>query len=403
MIGEHVLESLAKANPEAEIWWDSSPLVYRSWSRGAVEAAPPERREALDAQLHRLFDTEHPDRMLFRGVTTNPPLSWNAIKDDPDFWAAYVRELMDAFPEAGVEEIYWRTYKDIVRRGAEAMLPLWEASAHRYGYVSGQVDPRSVYERDAMLAQALEIADIAPNVMVKVPGTREGYEVIEELSARGIATNNTLSFTVPQFVACMDAVERGLARARENGVDLFRFRSVITHMTKRYGVLGDLSVQAAARGIDLSEEDVRWAELALFKRAYRMTQERGYPGKMLMCSMVLGPKSQGPHANWHVEKVAGADIVYTCPPGYISALMGIADGMAPFRATAIDEPPPEKTLAKLRLLPYFVEAYEPDGMTPAEFNRQGALIATAGQFAAATRQMVDFVARQFQQAGRTAR
>ena len=400
MTEAHVLERLTAANPEAEVWWDSSPLVYRSWRRQMVDAAPEAQRKELDRQLRGLFDAERPDRMVFRGVTTNPPLSFNAIKDDPTFWAGYVRERMVEHPDAGVEEIYWITYKDIVRRGAEAMRPLWDQSEHRHGYVSGQVDPRSVFDKEAMLAQAFEIADIAPNVMVKVPGTAEGYEVIEELSARGIATNNTLSFVVPQFVACMDAVERGLARAKQNGVELFRFRSVITHMTKRFGVLGDLAAQAAARGIELSEEDTRWAEIALFKRAYQLACDRNYPGKMLMCSMVLGPKSQGDATSWHVEKVAGADIVYTCPPGYITALMGIDARMAPFRSDAIDEPPPAATMEKLQRIPYFVEAYEPDGMAAADFNHHGALLATATQFSAATRGMVDFVTQQFQEAGR---
>ncbi len=63
-----------------------------------------------------------------------------------------------------------------------------------YGYLSGQVDPRDCYNADRMLKQALDIAQISPNIMVKVPGTREGYEVIEKLTARGIATNNTLVF-----------------------------------------------------------------------------------------------------------------------------------------------------------------------------------------------------------------
>ena len=44
MSEKHILEKLAEANPEAEIWWDSSPLVYGSWARGMVEKAPEEKR-----------------------------------------------------------------------------------------------------------------------------------------------------------------------------------------------------------------------------------------------------------------------------------------------------------------------------------------------------------------------
>ncbi len=399
---KHILEKLLETNPEAEIWWDSSPLVYPNWAKETVAKAPAEHKATVEDQVARLFDTSRLETVLFRGVTTNPPLSHNVMKDDPERWTQFVREQMESDPAADVETTYWRTYKEFVRLGAEYMRPIWESSDHRYGYLSGQVDPRSVFDSDAMLAQALEIADLGPNVMVKVPGSREGYEVIEELTARGIVTNNTLAFCVPQFVACMDAVERGLARARAEGVSLARFRSVITHMSARYGSLGDLESQAKARDITLSETDVRWAELAIFKRAYGLTNARsGYPGKMLMCSMRMGPDDgSGLKESWHIHKIAGSDVVYTCPPGYIAELMGAAPVMKPFDPEAIHEEPPKEVLAKLERIPYFTSSYEPDGLTPAEFNSHGALVSTMWEFSRATRGMVDFVRKIYQDAGR---
>ena len=59
-------------------------------------------------------------------------------------------------------------------------LPLFEATGFREGYLSGQVDPRKSFDKAAMLEQALELHAINPNVIVKVPGTAEGYWVIEE-------------------------------------------------------------------------------------------------------------------------------------------------------------------------------------------------------------------------------
>ena len=396
-----VLEKLQETNDAAEIWWDSSPLVYGNWAKGVVEKAPPEKKEIWKRQLKRLFDPENPKETQFRGVTTNPPLSLAAVKDNPGFWSDYVKNLIRENPGKGVEEVFWMTYKRIVERGAQFFMPVWEKSKHRYGYLSGQVDPRDCYNADRMLKQALDIAQISPNIMVKAPGTREGYEVIEKLTARGIATNNTLAFTVPQFCACMEAVQRGLEKAKEDGVDLFRWRSVITQMSARYGTLGDLKAQADSRGIELSEVDIRWAELAIFKRGYRILQEKKLPSKMLMCSMRISPPmNDGSKASWHIEKIAGGDVVYTCPPGYILELMEVEDQLKPFRPEAIDETPPKAILEKLMRLPYFVQAYEPDDMSREEFNKQGALVATAAEFAKATRATVDFVAQQFQALGK---
>lgn len=401
MDSRHVLEKLQATNPQAEIWWDSAPMVYTNWAKKVLDKAPADKKELWNNQLSRLFDPQRPEHTFFRGVTTNPPLSLGAVKDAPQFWADFVQNLIRENPEKNVEQIFWLTYKKVIELGAKLFLPLWEKSNHTYGYLSGQVDPRDCFDADRMLKQALDIAPIAPNVMVKIPGTREGYQVIEELTARGIATNNTLSFTVPQFAACMEAVRNGLEKARKNRVDLSRWRSVITHMSARYGALGDLKAQADARGIDLSETEIRWAELLIFKRAYRMLQEQKHPSKMLMCSMRISPPmSDGSQASWHIEKIAGSDVVYTCPPGYIEELMKVEDQLKPFDADAIHEDAPKPVLEKLQRLPYFVEGYEPDGMKREDFNKQAAVVATAAEFSKATRATVDFIAQQFQILGK---
>jgi transaldolase len=398
----HVLEKLQATNPQAEIWWDSAPMVYRNWTRRVIENAPAGKKELWTEQLNRLFDPQHPEHTFFRGVTTNPPLSLGAIRDDPQVWADFVQKLIRENPGKNAEQIFWVTYLKIVERGANLFRPSWEKSNHTYGYLSGQVDPRDCFDADRMLKQALNIAQIAPNVMVKVPGTREGYQVIEELTARGIGTNNTLSFTIPQFAACMDAVQNGLATAAQNNTDLSRWRSVITHMSGRFGNLGELKTQADARKIELSEAEVRWAELLIFKRGCRMLQERKHPSKMLICSMRISPPmSDGSMASWHIEKMAGSDVVFACPPRFIEALMRAEDQLKPFNPEAFREDAPKPVLEKLLRLPYFIQAYEPDGMKKEDFNKQAALLATAAEFSRATRATVDFIAQQFQVLGHT--
>ncbi len=286
-------------------------------------------------------------------------------------------------------------------RCAAMIAKAYEVSGGKYGFVSGQVDPRFVTDGERMLRQGLELAAIAPNVMVKIPGSMEGYQVIEELTARGISTNNTTSFTVPQYVACMDAVSRGLARAKANGVDLSAWRSVITHMSARLGNVGDLKAQAEARGIALTPEDILHGELAVMKRAYWLGQHNKHPSKMLQCSMRVSDAGPGGTASsWHISKLAGGDFVYTCPPSYIAQLMQAEDRLPAFDAEAISEEAPAASIDKLMRIPYFRQAYEPDGMKPEEFSRFGAFVTTAAEFAGATRKTVDFVAQSVEAAQR---
>jgi transaldolase len=393
----HVLEKLAATNPNSEVWFDSSPLIYEDWKASVLKDAPPEKRSDWDEQLTRLFNAEHAaatGEMGFRGVTTNPPLSLQAIQSDPVVWSAEIRRQVAEHSTDDIGHIYWMLYLEVVRRGAAMIRKVFDLSDGRYGYVSGQVDPRFVSNRARMLAEGLQLAATAPNVMVKIPGSAEGYQVIEELTARGISTNNTTSFTVSQYVACMDAVSRGLERAKASGVNLSKWRSVITHMSARLGNVGDLKMQADARGITVTPEDILHGEMAVLKRAYRYGKERNHPSKMLQCSMrVTDEGSGGAASSWHISKLAGGDLVYTCPPGYIAQLMKAEDRLPDFDPREIDSDAPPEVMAKLMRIPYFRQAYEFDGMRPEEFSHFGAFAATAAEFATATRRTVDFVAQ----------
>ncbi len=393
-MSKHVLEKLAETNPECEIWWDSSPLVYPSWKEETLASAPADKAADWAEQLTRLYDDATiaaEGTMGFRGVTTNPPLSLQAVELDPAGWTQLVKDIAAANPGLGFEGVFWKMYLQLVKKGADAIKPVFDRSGGRYGMLSGQVDPRCVTDYDRMLAQGLTIAAMGENVMVKIPGSKEGYEVIEELTARGISTNNTTSFTVSQYMKCMAAVTAGLQRARAAGVDLSKWRSVITHMSSRLGEKGDWAKEAKLRGIALSMDEIRDGEEAVLKRAYHWGKDNGHPSKMLQCSMRVEKDKDGKTVSRHIEDFAGGDFVYTCPPSYIAGLMNVEDELADFDPGAINRAPNPASIAKLMKLPSFRAAYEFEGQAPTEFAMYGPFQATATEFAAATRQTVDFV------------
>jgi transaldolase len=387
----NLLEDLVAVSPGMEIWWDSSPVIFGNWCKKMLVKAAPGDQDNLKAQFKRMYDTDAPMGQLFRGVTTNPPLSLAAFKDDPARWEKVAQGVLKDNPGLDTESLFWLLYKEVVRQGSDMFLPLFEASGYKEGFLSGQVDPRSAFDGDAMLKQALEIHAVNPNVMVKVPGTSEGYPLIEELTSRGIATNNTLTFVLSQLLDCAKSVMRGLEKAKANGVDLSKWRSVITHMEARYGDLGGLREFGAEKGIELSEGDVRLAELAIFKKAYRTVKERGYQSKMLSCSLRLGPTIDGKQQIWHLEEKAGASIVVTCPPSLIDEVINFPhpDDIV-FQENRIDVDPPKEVMDKLLRIPYFERAYDEDGYTREEYNTHPALVKTHAAFSKATNEMVAF-------------
>jgi len=390
---KNILERLVEVSPGMEIWWDSSPLIFDPWCMKMLHGATPDDGEVMKRQFGRMYNIENPMNQLFRGVTTNPPLSLQAIRADEPAWQEIVNGFIKENKGIDTESLFWMMYKEVVKRGSEMYLPLFEKSGYKEGYLSGQVDPRSVFDQDAMLRQAEELASLNPNVMIKVPGSKEGYEIIEHLTAKGISTNNTLTFVLPQLMDCANSVKRGLEKAKADNVDLSKWRSVITHMESRYGDLGGLRDFGKEKGIELTEADVRLAELAIFKKAYKLLKERNLPSKMLSCSLRIGPIIDGAVRLWHLEEKAGANIVMTCPPGFIEQLYDFPKPESlVFEKDKILEDIPSHVMDKLLKIPYFERAYSEDGYSRDEYNTHPALVQTAEQFSKATGDMVDFAA-----------
>ena len=389
----NLFEKLVEVSPGMEIWWDSSPVIFSNWCRKMLDKAEAGDRETLQRQFDRMYDRSDPKSQLFRGVTTNPPLSLQAIQDDPAHWEKVTKQIIAENPGIDGESLFWKLYLTVVKRGSDMYLPLFEKTGYREGYLSGQVDPRSVFDKDAMIEQALEISSMNPNVMIKVPGSKQGYEVIEFLTAKGISTNNTLTFILPQLVDCAKSVKRGLETAKKNKVDLSKWRSIITHMESRYGDLGGLRDFGAEKGIELSDMDVRWAELAIFKKAYKYLLDNHMPSKMLSCSLRVGPVVDGVNRIPHLEEKAGANVVVTCPPPFIDQVINLPDqDKIVFVKDRILEDIPKDVMDKLMRIPYFERAYAADGYSRDEYNTHPALQRTAEQFSKATEGMVAFAA-----------
>jgi len=386
---ESVLDRLINVHPNMEIWWDSSPLVFTSWVKKMVNAAPPAQKSILEEQLNRIYVVGDPAKSLVRGCTTNPPLSLTAVKNDPTFWDGWIDNLILSNSGLTKHEYFWLAYKEVIRRGAEMMMPIWEASNGRYGYISGQLDPRLITETGRMLETAPEIHAIAPNVMIKVPASTQGVEVVRTLTSMAIPTNVTTCFTLPQIWAVANAAKQGVAIAEKNKVDMSKWRAVITMMIGRLTENPVLDEQAARRGITLTWTDKHWLGIYVFRKAFRLLRENGMPSKMLACSMRDGPLVGGQYRFWDVEKIAG-DIVYTMPPYVLEPLFQRCEGLT-FQEEILFDDVPDEVLYKLSKIPYVLQSWDENGMEIDQFNAHPATIATAEAFSKASDGLEEYV------------
>jgi transaldolase len=104
-----------------------------------------------------------------------------------------------------------------------------------------------------------------------------------------IPTNVTTCFTLPQIWAVANAAADGLKIAKENDVDMSKWRAVITMMIGRLTEHPALDQQAERRGIQLSWADKHWLGVYIFRKAYQLLKDNALPSKMLACSLREGP------------------------------------------------------------------------------------------------------------------
>lgn len=386
MANTNPVKKLIELSPQMEIWWDSSPLIYEEWIRDVGQAY-------RDLGLFQLAKTQagatcFTPASLLHGATTNQPLTWQVLERQPERWSKWLAAQAPGATDPGNREAMWRLFIEVAAQGADMLWPICEASGYGRGQICCQVDPRDMTDLEAMLDQARRIHAARPNLMVKMPGTKEGIEGVRILTAEGIPTNVTLGYTVAQLVAVGEAARAGLAEARRREGQSSYWRSCAVMMLGRYEEAPPMQQQARERGIELSEADLRWAGIAIFRKAHEIFQERNYPTKLMAASMRPGPRVDGAIRVWHLEKLAGANAVLTVFPNIFEAFLS-AYAELPLEPH-IDEAIPDEVMDRLLRIPYFVEAYEEDGLAPEDFVSHPALQATATSFAQAMEKVEQF-------------
>ena len=308
------------------------------------------------------------------GATSNPTIVGEVLAKERDRWEGRIAELVAGSPSATEDEVTWLLIEEMAVKASELLLPVFEREHRRKGRLSIQTNPKLYRDPERLVEQALRFDALAPNMQVKIPATRAGIVAIEEVTARGVNVNATVSFTVPQALAVAEAVERGLERRAAAGEDVASMTPVCTIMVGR---LDDwLEASAARAGVLLTPGTVNWAGIACVKRAYALYRERGFRTRVLAAAYRN-------HRHW--SELIGGDIILTIPAKWQRLFNASAIEVRP----RFDDPVPAEAIEELeRLLPDFRRAYEPDGLAVEEFDGFGASARTLRQFIASYQDLV---------------
>ncbi len=201
-----------------------------------------------------------------RGETSNPAIFEKAILGSTDY-DDQIEELARA--GASVHEIYEAIAIKDVQLACDVMRPVWEEADHADGFVSLEVEPSAAHDTERTIAQARDYwARVdRPNLMIKIPGTTEGVQAIDDAIAEGINVNVTLLFSVESYTNIAEAYIRGMERRLERG-DSLDVHSVASFFVSRVDTEVDKRLEALGR------EDLRGiAAVANARAAYQRFKE----------------------------------------------------------------------------------------------------------------------------------
>ena len=307
------------------------------------------------------------------GATCNPVIVLDVLKREMGIWKPRILALAGEMPAATEGATAWRLVEEISATRAAMLRPVFDAHNGRNGRLSIQTDPRFYRDTAALVEQAMRFSQLAPNMLVKLPATRAGIQAIEEVTARGVSINATVSFSVPQAIAVAEAVERGLRRRERAGEAIDTMGPVCTIMVGR---LDDwLKVVAEKRDITIEPGHLEWAGVAVFKEAYRLYRERGYRLRLLSAAFRN-------HMHW--SEFIGGDVIIS-PPCRWQMRYNACDIPVVSR---IDTPVDPRIVSELRRkFPDFERAYTEHGLTVEEFDSFPPTRRTLRQFMEACQQL----------------
>jgi len=273
------------------------------------------------------------ERDVLTGMTSNPTIFEKALTESD----TYDDQLAAAPPTHTAWELFEMIATDDVRDACDVFRGVYETSGHADGFVSIEVSPGAAHDVEETLAEARRLWTSVdrPNVMIKVPGTRDGAIAARRLIADGINVNITLLFALDAYADVIEAYLGGLEDRVRTGQPVDRIASVASFFVSRVDTEVDKRIDARAGSLTGPDAERLRAlrgriAIANAKVAYALFQER-FSGARWQALAASGARVQRPlwaststknpayRDVMYVEALIGPDTVDTMPPQTIDA------------------------------------------------------------------------------------
>jgi transaldolase len=260
------------------------------------------------------------DDLSVTGLTSNPTIFNHAIKNSSAYSAAIHKKF--AQNKSG-EKLFFELALEDLTRAADLFRPIYDRTNGVDGWVSLEVSPLLAYDMAKTLAAVKDLHARAgrPNLLIKIPGTKEGLPAIEEAIFLGIPVNVTLLFSSDHYLAAAEAFLRGIERRIEAGLKP-NIGSVASVFVSRW----DAAVKGKAPrelnhklGIAIAMRTYKAArDLLSSPRWHRIYNAGAYPQRLLWAS--TGTKDPAASDVLYVKALAAPFTVNTMPESTLKAL-----------------------------------------------------------------------------------
>jgi len=260
------------------------------------------------------------EELSVTGLTSNPTIFDHAIKGSRAYDASIRAGLSKG--KSG-ETLFFDLALDDLTRAADLFRPIYDRTNTVDGWVSLEVSPLLAYDTASTLAAAKELFARAarPNLLIKIPGTREGVPAIEEAIFAGISVNVTLLFSREHYVAAAEAFLRGIERRMEAGLNP-NVGSVASVFVSRWDAAVAEKVPMALRnqlGLAIARRTYKAARSLLTSPRWQRIYNAGArPQRLLWAS--TGTKDPSASDILYVKGLAAPFTVNTMPEKTLKAL-----------------------------------------------------------------------------------
>jgi transaldolase len=278
------------------------------------------RRLITGGTLQRLIDEDG-----LAGMTSNPTIFDKAIGSSGDYDAG-LQHALDADRNAGNGTLVERLTVEDIQLAADVFRPVYRDSDGLDGFVSLEVSPASAHDTEPTIAEARHLwqAVARPNVMIKVPATRQGIPAVEALTAAGINVNITLMFSLDHYEAVAEAYLRGLDRhpdprrvASVASVFVSRLDTVADRLLQEIGSPEALSLRGTIAIANARRIYQRFREIFRGERFATLARRGARVQRPLWAS--TGTKNPSYSDVLYLESLIAPDTVTTVPPSTMDA------------------------------------------------------------------------------------